>query len=211
MASKPTKPAAPAKDEAEAPAKGNNKLLIIIIALLVVIIAGGAGWFFTHGNKPAEGGDAHVEEKHEPAAEPKFVALGDIFTVNLQREEGDQYLQAGITLKILQPELEEQIKKLMPEIRSKLLFLLASKKPSELQSNEGKTKLVAEIIATTDAILGIAPAVAPAAAHAPAQAQAHDAHGAEHATPATAPAPVAAAAPKITGVVDVMFTSFIIQ
>lgn len=213
MASKPTKPAAPAKDEAEAPAKGNNKLLIIIIALLVLIIAGAAGWFFTHGNKPAEGADAHVEEKHEPAAEPKFVALGDNFTVNLQREEGDQYLQAGITLKILQPELEEQIKKVMPEIRSKLLFLLASKKPSELQTTQGKTKLVAEIIAETDAILGIAPAVAQPAAHAPAQAPTQDAHGNEHGAPAAAPAPApaAAAAPKTTGVVDVMFTSFIIQ
>lgn len=218
MASKPA-PAAPA-ESAPAPAK-SNKLLIIIIALLVIIIAGGAGWVLTRGQAPAE---EHAAEEHKPekVLEPKFIPMGEKFTVNLQREEGDQYLQAGITLKILEPELELKIKNAMPEIRSKLLFLLSSKKPSELVTAEGKQALVDQVIVTVDGILGIE-SVAPAThadAHAPAapasDAHAAPAHGAEAshveaATAAPAPAPAAPKVPKTTGVVDVLFSDFIIQ
>lgn len=228
--SKPSKPAAPAAAPAAgaaAPAK-SNKLLIIIIAVLLVVIGGGAAWYFIKGRAPAA--EHAPEAKHEVEAEPKFVALGEKFTVNLQREEGDQYLQAGITLKILDPKLEEKIKVTMPELRSKLLFLLSSKKPSELASAEGKRILVAQIIAEADVILGVTgeavhgePVHAPAAT-ASSETVAHGeaaAHSEEHATAPAASAPVAipavVAAPaapigqKKTGVVDVLFSDFIIQ
>ena len=206
MASKPA-PAAPAEG-APAPAK-SNKLLIIIIALLVIIIAGGAGWVLTRGQAPAEEHVAAEEHKAEPVKEPKFIPLGDKFTVNLQREEGDQYLQAGITLKILDPELELKIKNAMPEIRSKLLFLLSSKKPSELVTSEGKAVLVEQIIAEVDGILGFEKETPAAHAEAPApDAHAEVAHGGS--APAAA-APVAPKEPKTTGVVDVLFSDFIIQ
>lgn len=205
--SKPAKPAPAAPAEA-APASSNKLLIIIIIGLLVVIIAGGAGWYFTKGHAPAE---EHAAEEHKPAPvlEPKFIPLGEKFTVNLQREEGDQYLQVGITLKILEADLEMKIKAAMPEIRSKLLILLSSKKPSELITTEGKQLLVEQVITEVDGILGIAAAPA-AAAHAPA------AHGESQAEAHGASAPAAAApttpkAPKTTGVVDVLFSDFIIQ
>ncbi len=211
MASKPAKPvpAAPAED-APAPAK-SNKLLIIIIGLLLVIIAGGAGWYFTKGNAPAA---EHAAEEHKPAPalEPKFIPLGEKFTVNLQREEGDQYLQAGITLKILDPEMELKIKNAMPEIRSKLLFLLSSKKPSELVTSEGKNILVQEVITEVDGILGIQTAAPAEHAVAPAAPAAHGeaAHG-ESTPAAVAHAAPAPKEPKTTGVVDVLFSDFIIQ
>jgi len=154
----PCQTAAPAAKE-EAPAAAppkSKKMLIIGIVLLLVIAVGGAVWYFAKGSAPADGHAA--EAKPEPAHEAKFVPLGENFTVNLQREEGDQYLQAGITLKILEPELEEKIKAAMPEIRSKLLFLLSSKLPSELQTQEGKKKLIAEIIVEVDSVLGLASA-----------------------------------------------------
>lgn len=211
MATKPpAKPAAPAAKEetpVAAPPK-SKKMLVISIVLLLVIAIGGAVWFFTKGSAPA---DEHAAEaKHEPVLEAKFVPLGENFTVNLQREEGDQYLQAGITLKILQPELEEKIKAAMPEIRSKLLFLLSSKKPSELQTAEGKKKLIAEIIVEVDTVLGLASAPAHAAAPA-AAASAAVAADAASAPAAHQAAPVEITAPKTKGVVDVLFTSFIIQ
>jgi flagellar FliL protein len=205
--SKPTaKPAAKEETPVAAPPK-SKKMLVIGILSLLVLAAGGAGWYFTKGHAAA----GHSEEaKSEPVHEPKFIPLGDNFTVNLQREESDQYLQAGVTLKILQPELEEKIKATLPEIRSKLLFLLSSKKPSELQSSEGKKKLVAEIIAETESVLGLNSALAHAAPVAPAHEEApHSEAAASAPAAATQPAPVAA--PKTTGVVDVLFTSFIIQ
>ena len=184
---------APAETVA-APAK-SHKLLIIIIAVLVLVIAGGAGWYFSQSHAPSA---EHAEEvKAAPVLQPKYVPLGDKFTVNLQQEEGDRYLQVGITLKVLDAKLEEEIKTAMPEVRSKLLLLLSSKKPSELASSEGKKVLVEQLIAEVDGILGLASvAVAPAL------------HGeAEHA----ASAPAAPQAAKTTGVVDVLFSDFIIQ
>ena len=203
MATKPpAKPAASAAKEetpVAAPPKSKKMLIIGIVSLLVVVV-GGAGWYFTRSHAPT---DAHADApKVEAPHEAKFVSLGENFTVNLQREEGDQYLQAGITLKVLQPELEEKIKAVLPEIRSKLLFLLSSKKPSELQTIEGKKKLISEIIAETDGVLGVP---VPPSATAPV----HEAAASGAASAPVATAPVAEPNPK--GVVDVLFTSFIIQ
>ncbi|MFA6121560.1 MAG: flagellar basal body-associated FliL family protein [Sideroxydans sp.] len=244
--SKPAKPAAPAAPaegaEGAAPPK-SKKMLFIIIGVVVLLIAGGAGWYFTKGHAPE---DEHAAEvKVEPAHEPKYVSLGENFTVNLLHEDGDQYLQAGITLKILDPALEEKIKARMPEIKSKLLFLLANKLPSELQTAAGKQKLVSDIIAETDAVLELGDAHAAPGANAHAAADPHaapvaaapaaDAHAVpatnSHAAPPTDPHAAPAADPhaappasavaasgvvapllhKTTGIVDVLFTAFIIQ
>ena len=227
--SKPAKPAAPAAPaEGAAPPK-SKKMLFIIIGVVVLAIAGGAGWYFTKGHAPE--GEHAAEVKAEPVHEPKYIALGENFTVNLLHEDGDQYLQAGITLKIVDPALEEKIKARMPEIKSKLLFLLANKLPSELQTAAGKQRLVSDIIAETDAVLGLgaAPVHAAPATDAHAAAPAANAHAAPPAVDAHAAAPVADvhAAPsatavatsgvvatlphKTTGIVDVLFTAFIIQ
>jgi flagellar FliL protein len=135
----------------------------------------------------------------------------EAFTVNLQKETADQYLQVGMTLKYFEPELEEKIKANLPEIRSKILLLLATKKASELATPEGKNHLIEEVRNMSNQVLGIVtkPAVTAAAASAP--------HGAaaagDHVAAASAPAAHAAAPSAETnkGIVDVLFTSFIIQ
>ncbi len=210
--SKNAKPAAtkPA-DAAVAPAPSNKKKLIIIV-VAVIAIAAGAGWFLTKGKSDAP----HVEEvKVAPPKRPIFIAL-EPFTVNLQKENSDQYLQVGITLKFFEPELEERIKTNLPDIRSKILFLLATKKASELGSPEGKTRLMEEIATISNAVLGIVnkpalPASAVAAATAVshvAEAGAEGEHGAAAEVAAHAPAHQAE---EKKGIIDVLFTSFIIQ
>lgn len=235
-AAKPAAPAAKAGEAAEAP---KSKKKLIIIAAVVVALAAGGGVFFMKSKK-AE----HAEEaKVEVHAEPKFIPL-ETFTVNLQREEaGDQFLQVNITLKVMDPLLEEKVKAVLPEIRSKLNLLLSSKRPSELSSVPGKKRLAAEIAFEANNVLGFHNApptgVAPAAEHehaaegaAPEGAAAEggakegakegEAPAAEqHAAPAAegaaapegaeheAPAHEVHAEPK--GIVDVLFTSFIIQ
>lgn len=198
-----------AKDEplVAVPPKSKKKLALTI-ALASVAIAVGAIRFFAQDHVPARGHaeTAGVEVSHEAT----FVPLGENFTVNLRGEdgkEGDQYLQAGITLKVMQPELAAKIKAALPEIRDKLALLLSRKKPSELQTAEGKTNLVAEIIAQTDAELGLG--TLPVNAPAPQAAQ--DNAASSPASALVAAAQAAAAAPKTAGVTDVQFTSFIIQ
>lgn len=123
--------------------KKKSKLPLIII-LLVVLLAGGGGaaWFFLMR------GHADDEEAEVKAASSKpatFLPL-DQFTVNLQPEEGQQFLQVAMTLKVVDQHVADAIKAAMPEVRSRVLLLLSSKKPSQLSSLDGKNKLAEEVI-----------------------------------------------------------------
>jgi flagellar FliL protein len=109
-------------------------------ALLVVGIGGGAAWYFTQG-KPD--GAAHKAAKAEP---PEYVPI-ESFTVNLQPENGDQYLQIAFTLQVQNQKEGEAIKANMAKVRSRVLLLLSGKKASEISSVEGKRQLATEIIA----------------------------------------------------------------
>ena len=86
-----------------------------------------------------------TEAKHEVAKPPVFLPL-ESFTVNLQPEGADQYLQIALTVQVADPAQVELIKLNMPQIRSRLLLLLSSKKASEISTTAGKTALTKEII-----------------------------------------------------------------
>lgn len=130
--------APPAPAVAAAPKK---KLLIVIAgAVLAMGLAGGGTWFFMSGKKNTA---EHKEVKK--IITPVFVAI-EPFTVNLQPENGEQYLQLSFSLQMESPEQVELIKQNMPKVRSRLLMLLSSKKSSELTTSEGKQQLAAEII-----------------------------------------------------------------
>ena len=70
----------------------------------------------------------------------------DQFTVNLQPENGDQYLQLAITLQAGSLEESEVIKTNMPKVRSRILLLLSSKHASEINTPEGKQQLSKDIM-----------------------------------------------------------------
>lgn len=212
--SKNTKPAAEKPAEVAAAAPKNNKKLIIIV-LMAAAIAGGTGWYFAKGGSDTPHSEEAKVKKSAPQSPPKFIPL-EPFTVNLLRENSDQYLQVGITLKVFDADLEEHIKASLPEIRSKILLLLATKKASELSSAEGKSRLVKEIIRISNTVLGIvSEPEKPAKTSAPEKlAAASEAAAAETGTEHEATVPAAEhAAPteEKEGIVDVLFTSFIIQ
>ncbi|MGN6388860.1 MAG: flagellar basal body-associated protein FliL [Burkholderiaceae bacterium] len=128
---------------AAAPAATSKKKLILILGAALLLVAGAGGaWFMMH--KTA---DTHVAEKPAPPKAPVFVSL-EPFTVNLQEGEGgEQYLQTQFTLQVATPEQGELIKTFMPQVRSRLLLLLSSKKASDINTADGKKKLTEEIIA----------------------------------------------------------------
>ena len=128
---------------ANAPAGSNKKKLVIIIAAVLAFAGagGGAAWFFLHDSKP--GDHAKEVKKRGP---PVFVPL-EAFTVNLQSEGPDQFLQTTLTLQVQGSDQIEMIKQNMPKVRNRLLLLLSSKAASEISTIEGKQKLAAEIIA----------------------------------------------------------------
>jgi flagellar FliL protein len=133
----------PKPDGAEVAAPASKKKLIIIIAAVVLLAGGGGGaWFVMHQNA------GHKKEvKHEePAHAPVFVTL-EAFTVNLQPDPDDKFLQLELSLQVANPEQAELMKAQMPAVRSRLLMLLTSKMASEISTSEGKQKLSDEIIA----------------------------------------------------------------
>ena len=90
-------------------------------------------------------GDAS-EEPAPPKPKPtKFMDL-ELFTVNLNADEGRQYLQVGLTIKIKETPVEQEIGKQMPDIRNRILMLLSSKKSSEVNSIVGKQQLSQQIV-----------------------------------------------------------------
>lgn len=125
-----------------APGSSKKKMLVMIImGVLVLGLGGGGAWFFTRGS-----GDEKPHKAEHKAIKPEFVVI-DPFTVNLQPENGDQYLQIQFTLQVGGPEQVEVIKTNMARVRSRVLLLLSAKKASELTSVEGKQQLSNEIIA----------------------------------------------------------------
>ena len=141
----------PKADAALAPAGASKKKLIIIILAAVLVAGGGGGgaaWYFLHGKGDQEESSPSKKKKHSAAkaGPPVFVPI-DSFTVNLQPENGEQYLQIAFTLQVSNAEEMEAIKLNMPKVRSRLLLLLSGKKASELNTVDGKQQLAAEIVA----------------------------------------------------------------
>lgn len=157
-----TKPASAkpaAAGAADAPPPRKSKKMLIIIAAVVLLIGGGATALLllqspAHPTKK----DAAATEKAEAEAHakhpPKFVEVGT-FTANLVHEDGDRYLQVGISLKITKPELEDRIKASNPEILHRVNMVLQSKRPSELVTIEGKNKLAQQIKGQVEYVLGL--------------------------------------------------------
>jgi flagellar FliL protein len=142
MASAAAAVAAPA-GEAAAP-KSKKKLMIFAIVGAVVLAGGGAGaWFFM-----SKGSGEHAAQgaAHE-APEPPVFMPPETFTVNLQPDGEEQYLQVGLVVQVKDQAASDKMKQYMPQVRSRLLMLLSSKKAADILTMEGENKLGEEIIA----------------------------------------------------------------
>jgi flagellar FliL protein len=128
------------KAQAAAAPKGSKKKLVTIIALaLLVVGAGGAAWYFMQPQG--------AERRAVKAEAPEYVPI-ESFTVNLQPENGEQYLQIAFTLQVPSQKDGDVIKANMAMVRSRMLLLLSGKKASEIATVEGKRHLAREIVAT---------------------------------------------------------------
>ena len=134
---------------AAAPAGSKKKLIIMIVAAILVLGAGaGGGWYFSQSSA-AHGEEAPTKEtrkkkKKDPESKPEYVPI-EAFTVNLQPENGEQYLQVQFTLQVQGAEQATMVKDNMAMVRNRVLLLLSSKKASEINTVEGKRHLASEI------------------------------------------------------------------
>jgi flagellar protein FliL len=151
-AKNPNLQAVPEAEQAEAPAPNKkSKKKLIVFGLLAVLILGGVGggaWYFLgdEAEPPAKG--AKPVPKVDTSKPPVFITL-EPFTVNLQAEAAggaEQFLQISFTLQVPNREQEELIKTYLPQVRSRLLLLLSSRKASEINTADGKKKLADDIV-----------------------------------------------------------------
>jgi flagellar FliL protein len=162
----PKKDKEEATEEAPLPPKKTKKLLIIILAAVVLLSAIGGGAFMLLGKKKvaAEGEDAtakdeapahvaHEWPKFDPEKPPVFLPL-EPFTVNLQPENGEQFLQVVASLRVIDAHVGDKVKDYMPQIRHEILSLLSGKKPSEITSPEGREELADEMKEIINMIMG---------------------------------------------------------
>jgi flagellar FliL protein len=140
---------ATAKAAAAAPApaaegkKSRSKMLILIGAAVLAAGGGGGAWYFMGHKAGAPEQSAHA--RSNVAAPPVFVQM-DPFTVNLQADGGEQFLQTAFTLKVGSQADVDAIKLYLPQVRSRVLLLLSGKRAADIATVEGKKKLADEIL-----------------------------------------------------------------
>ena len=155
----------------EAPKKSRAKLFIIIgIAALVLVLIAGGGVLLLIKKSPGKSGEeaqAGASAASATAAEtatvsfdpknpPVFLPL-EPFTVNLQPEGVEQYLQVVASLRVADAKTGDTIKLLMPQVRHEVLAYLASKKASEITTPEGRAFLAEDLRDIVNEILGYVP------------------------------------------------------
>jgi flagellar FliL protein len=134
---------APAAEAPPPEKKSRKKFYFMLGALLVTLGAGGGAWYyFDQAKGPAADGTPQPVK----APPPVFLPM-ESFTVNLQPEGLEQFLQVSFTLQVAAQADVDRIKVYMPQVRSRILLLLSNKKASELLTLEGKKDLSQEIIA----------------------------------------------------------------
>lgn len=133
-----------AEPAAAAPAGAKKKLIVIAAAAVLLLgSAGGAAWYVMQGD--ASGQDSSTEtKKKDPDAKPEYLQV-EAFTVNLQPENGEQYLQVQFTLQVAGTEQATLLKDNMAIVRNRVLLLLSGKRASEISTVQGKQQLAAEI------------------------------------------------------------------
>lgn len=136
-------------EAAEAAPKKKSKLpIIIIVAVLLVAVIGFAAMKFLGGSsKPSAHKDETETAEAAPSSTPVYVPV-DPFVLNLQPDAGDYYIQIALTLQVPNQATADALKLYMPQVRSRLLLLISSKKASELLTSDGKETLRDDIIDT---------------------------------------------------------------
>lgn len=189
------------KLEAEAvaaPPKKNGKwMLFVLIGVVCLALGGGAAFFLVKKSVPAAseaGADAAKREptkakKAEPGAPPTFYKFDKAFTVKLQTEQQEAYLQTEVQLRLLDPSGVELMKQYEPELKHRMTLSLMNNKASALATAAGVQRLANQLRDVANRV--IAPPAEPGKS-------APDAEPAEAAEPGSP-------------VQSVLFSTFIIQ
>lgn len=188
----------PEVEVAVAPPKKKGKWLLVAVIGIVGLALGGGGTFLLVRKQPQavsdDGAEATVREvtkkkKVDPGAPPVFYKFDKAFTVKLQTEQQEAYLQTEVQLKLLDSTGLDLMKQFEPELKHRITLSLMNSKASSLASAAGVQRLANELRDLTNKV------ISPAA---------------EADNPSAAKEPAEIAAPGAP-VQSVLFSTFIIQ
>jgi flagellar FliL protein len=170
----------PSHADAAAPA-GSSKMMMGVLGLNMALMVAVAVVLFLGQKKQAQqqtldqvAQGAAVEEKHAPAAaehgeggeggehgaskaeappsDSHFFSVGD-FTANLAGPASTHYVKVTVNFEMNKEADEDELKARKPQFRDKVISLLNSKQPSDVQSIEGRNSLKEEIKTVSNTFL----------------------------------------------------------
>jgi flagellar FliL protein len=144
----------PEAADAKPPAKSKKMLMIIVGAVVVLALVGGGAFFYISKQRAAaaaeDGGEdaapQHAAAAHDAHAAPPAYLPMDNMVVNLADPGGERVAQIGITLVVADAHVGETVKGFLPSIRSGVLMLVSQRTAEELLSAEGKEKLKKDVL-----------------------------------------------------------------
>ncbi|MBO8127207.1 MAG: flagellar basal body-associated FliL family protein [Firmicutes bacterium] len=130
------------------------KLIIFGIALLIlasVATSFTTYLFFSSANPPEP---EKIEEEEPPI--PEFGPTHDIgiFTVNLAGGGGNRFARLGISLELADESIIPLVEERMPQIRDAVISIMTLKSIDQIDDQEGRRQLRAEIAHRLETILG---------------------------------------------------------
>lgn len=106
-----------------------------------------------HAEAGKEGhGEAKAGEGAAAKSDVRFFSAGD-FTANLSGPASTHYVKVNVNLELGKELDEEEMKKRKPQIRDRIISLLNGKKPTDLQSTDGRNFLKEEIKTVVNGLL----------------------------------------------------------
>src|SRR5690554_1753074 len=124
---------------------------LLLWALVIAVVAGGsvAGTFYFLQKMGFQGNSAFaesapVERVPVDLPAPIFAPL-EPFTVTLRDERTTRILYVAITLRLVDESSRNMITEYMPEVRDRVLRLLAVQNPTYVQTPEGRERLVQDL------------------------------------------------------------------
>ena len=128
-----------------------GKFLLWLMLLVLVVAASIAGTFFIMQKTGLQGSPAFAEaaepavERHQVALPAPIFAPLEPFTVTLRDERTTRILYVAVTLRLVDEASRNMITEYMPEVRDRVLRLLAVQNPTYIQTPEGRERLVHDL------------------------------------------------------------------
>lgn len=149
--------------EAAAPSKKKGKWPLFIIIGIACLALGGGGAFFllkkqasTEGEEGADGAPRETvkKKKADPGTPPVFYKFDKAFTVKLQTEQQEAYLQTEVQMRLRDQQGPDLMKQYEPELKHRITLILMSKKASDVGTAAGVQRLANELRDVANQVIG---------------------------------------------------------